>query len=82
MTNFNGLSVSSYGGDMLQVEVVANEGKGSHLLTGQLGSVMKESVFAAIAWVRSHARSFNLAPDFYQNVDLNVHFPEGAIKKD
>ena len=78
----NGLSVSSVGGDMLQVEVVANEGKGSHLLTGQLGSVMKESVFAAIAWVRSHAREFSLAPDFYQNVDLNVHFPEGAIKKD
>lgn len=78
----NGLSVSSVGGDMLQVEVVANEGKGSHLLTGQLGSVMKESVFAAIAWVRSHAREFSLAPDFYQYVDLNVHFPEGAIKKD
>lgn len=78
----NGLSVSSVGGDMLQVEVVANEGKGSHLLTGQLGSVMKESVFAAIAWVRSHAREFSLAPDFYQSVDLNVHFPEGAIKKD
>lgn len=78
----NGLSVSSVGGDMLQVEVIANEGKGSHLLTGQLGSVMKESVFAAIAWVRSHARAFNLAPDFYQSVDLNVHFPEGAIPKD
>lgn len=78
----NGLSVSSVGGDILQVEVIANEGKGSHLLTGQLGSVMKESVFAAIAWVRSHARSFKLAPDFYQSVDLNVHFPEGAIKKD
>ena len=78
----NGLSVSSVGGDMLQVEVVANEGKGSHLLTGQLGSVMKESVFAAIAWVRSHARAFSMAPDFYQYVDLNVHFPEGAIPKD
>lgn len=78
----NGLSVSSIGGDMLQVEVIANEGKGSHLLTGQLGSIMKESVFAAIAWVRSHARSFKLAPDFYQSVDLNVHFPEGAIPKD
>ena len=78
----NGLSVSSVGGDMLQVEVIANEGKGTHLLTGQLGSVMKESVFAAIAWVRSHAREFSLAPDFYQSVDLNVHFPEGAIKKD
>lgn len=78
----NGLSVSSVGGDMLQVEVVANEGKGSHLLTGQLGSVMKESVFAGIAWVRTHARTFSLAPDFYQYVDLNVHFPEGAIPKD
>lgn len=78
----NGLSVSSVGGDMLQVEVIANEGKGSHLLTGQLGSVMKESVFAAIAWVRSQARAFKLAPDFYQSVDLNVHFPEGAIPKD
>ena len=78
----NGLSVSSVGGDMLQVEVIANEGKGSHTLTGQLGSVMKESVFAGIAWVRSHARTFGLAPDFYQSVDLNVHFPEGAIKKD
>lgn len=78
----NGLSVSSVGGDMLQVEVIANEGKGSHLLTGQLGSVMKESVSAAISWVRSHARSLSLAPDFYQSVDLHVHFPEGAIKKD
>lgn len=78
----NGLSVSSVGGDMLQVEVIANEGKGSHVLTGQLGSVMKESVFAGIAWIRSHARAFRLAPDFYQMVDLNVHFPEGAIRKD
>lgn len=78
----NGLSVSSVGGDILQVEVIANEGKGSHLLTGQLGSVMKESVFASIAWVRSQARNFKLSPSFYQCVDLNLHFPEGAIPKD
>lgn len=78
----NGLSVSTYGGDVLQVEVIANEGKGAHLLTGQLGSVMKESVSAAISWVRSQSRKFGLAPDFYQYVDLHVHFPEGAIKKD
>lgn len=78
----NGLSVSSVGGDILQVEVIANEGKGSHLITGQLGSVMKESVFASIAWVRSQARNFKLSPSFYQCVDLNLHFPEGAIKKD
>lgn len=78
----NGLSVSSVGGDMLQVEVIANEGKGSHLLTGQLGSVMKESVSAGISWVRSKAREFSLAPDFYQSVDLHIHFPEGAVKKD
>lgn len=78
----NGLSVSSVGGDMLQVEVLAMEGQGSHVLTGQLGSVMKESVTAAISWVRTQARSLSLAPDFYKCVDLHVHFPEGAIKKD
>lgn len=78
----NGLSVSSIGGDIMQVEVVAMEGQGSHVLTGQLGTVMKESVTAAISWVRSRARVLSLAPDFYQYVDLHVHFPEGAIKKD
>ncbi len=58
------------------------KGKGSLTLTGQLGDVMKESAQAALSWVRSHAASFGIAPDFWETSDLHIHVPAGAIPKD
>lgn len=78
----NGLAWTSLGGDILQLEVVANEGKGKHLLTGKLGEVMKESISAAITLVRSKAQSLHLDPAFYEKSDLHIHVPEGATPKE
>ncbi len=78
----NGLAVTSAGGDLLQVEVSLVPGKGRLTVTGKLGDVMKESVEAAMSYVRSRANSLGLGKEFYQKVDLHVHFPEGATPKD
>jgi ATP-dependent Lon protease len=78
----NGLAVTAVGGDLLLVEVAVVPGKGRLTVTGKLGDVMKESVDAAMSYVRSRAHLLGLAKDFYQKVDLHVHFPEGAIPKD
>jgi ATP-dependent Lon protease len=78
----NGLAVTSVGGDLLLVEVALVPGKGKLTVTGKLGDVMKESVEAAMSYVRSRAHLLGLAKDFHSRVDLHVHFPEGAIPKD
>ncbi|HAR80268.1 MAG TPA: endopeptidase La [Succinivibrionaceae bacterium] len=78
----NGLAWTSLGGDILQVEAVATEGKGKHILTGKLGEVMKESISAAITLVRSLAKDLHLDPAFYEKCDLHIHVPEGAIPKE
>ena len=78
----NGLAVTSSGGDLLQVEVSLLPGKGRLTITGKLGDVMKESVEAAMSYVRSRAHHLGLGKEFYQKLDLHVHFPEGAIPKD
>ncbi|MBK8481619.1 MAG: endopeptidase La [Proteobacteria bacterium] len=78
----NGLAVTAYGGDLLATEVTVMPGKGKLVLTGKLGDVMQESAQAALSYVRSRAVSLGLEPDFYQRVDVHVHFPEGAIPKD
>ncbi len=78
----NGLAVTSTGGDLLLVEVSVLPGKGRMMVTGKLGDVMKESVEAAMSYVRSRAQHLGLGKDFYHKVDLHVHFPEGAIPKD
>jgi ATP-dependent Lon protease len=78
----NGLSVTSYGGELLVAEVAIVPGKGKLLTTGKLGDVMQESAQAALSYVRSRANSLGLAPDFYTKIDIHVHFPEGAIPKD
>ena len=78
----HGLAWTTYGGEILKVEVAVMQGKGGLDLTGQLGNVMKESAKAALSYIRSHYRRFNLPQDFYSNVDIHLHVPEGAIPKD
>jgi ATP-dependent Lon protease len=77
-----GLAVTSVGGDLLTAEVSIATGKGKLNLTGKLGEVMQESGQAALSYVRSRAKLFGLEDDFYQKIDVHVHFPEGAVPKD
>ena len=78
----SGLAVTNHGGELLATEVSILPGKGKLVLTGSLGDVMQESAQAAMSYVRSRVESFGLSSDFYQQVDIHVHFPEGAIPKD
>ncbi len=78
----NGLAYTSYGGNLLHTEVAIVPGKGKLTITGRLGDVMQESARAAMSYVRSRAEDLGLDPKFYQEVDIHVHFPEGAIPKD
>jgi len=77
-----GLSVTEAGGEILFIEVTLMPGKGSLLLTGQLGDIMKESGQAAMSYVRAHWLELGLPEKFFQKVDVHVHVPEGAIPKD
>jgi len=77
-----GLAWTPVGGDILFIEATRMQGKRTLTLTGQLGDVMKESVQAALSWVRSHADELGLAPEFWETSDIHVHVPAGAIPKD
>ena len=77
-----GLAWTPVGGETLHVEATIMNGKGSLTLTGHLGDVMKESVQAALSWIRSKGRELQLADDFFQNIEIHVHVPAGAIPKD
>lgn len=77
-----GLAWTSVGGDTLQIEVNLMPGKGEFLLTGQLGDVMKESAQTGISYIRSIAGQYNITPEFFQENDLHIHIPEGAVPKD
>lgn len=77
-----GLAWTSVGGEILEVEVNVMEGTGKLELTGNLGDVMKESVHAALSYIRSNAEALGIAADFYKTKDIHVHFPEGAVPKD
>jgi ATP-dependent Lon protease len=77
-----GLAWTSVGGTILQTEVQVLDGKGKMTATGQLGDVMKESVEAALSYTRSRSAHLGLQKDFYRNIDIHVHVPEGATPKD
>lgn len=77
-----GLAWTQAGGDVLFIEVVLMPGKGKIFLTGHLGQIMKESCQAAISYIRSRWKKLGLKKDFFQNLDVHVHVPEGAVPKD
>ncbi len=78
----HGLAWTSAGGEVLNIECLAVPGSGKMELTGNLGDVMKESCRAALSYIRSRTALLNIPADFYQNLDLHIHFPEGAVPKD
>ncbi len=77
-----GLAWTEVGGSILTTEAAVMEGKGKLQTTGKLGDVMQESAHAAMSYVRSRAHLLGLPRDFYRNLDIHVHVPEGAIPKD
>ncbi len=77
-----GMAWTEYGGEILFTEVLTMKGKGNLMLTGQLGDVMKESAQAALSYVRAHISELGLKSDFYKDLDIHIHVPEGAIPKD
>jgi ATP-dependent Lon protease len=77
-----GLAVTAVGGDVLFIEATAYPGNGRLKVTGQLGEVMQESAQAAHSWVRSHARELGLDPQWFEENDVHVHVPAGAVPKD
>ena len=77
-----GLAWTSVGGDTLEIEVNIMPGKGEFKLTGQLGDVMKESAQAGISYIRSVSEEYQIPKEFFQENDIHIHIPEGAVPKD
>jgi ATP-dependent Lon protease len=78
----NGLAVTPFGGDILTIEATRMSGKGRLTLTGQLGDVMKESARIALSYVRSQATELQIVPNVFENADIHLHVPAGALPKD
>jgi len=70
------------GGEIMPVEVLVMEGKGNLQITGQIGDVMQESAQAGLSYLKAHTRDFELKADIFENIDIHIHIPEGAIPKD
>lgn len=77
-----GLAWTPVGGDLLFIEATAMKGKKSLTLTGQLGDVMKESAAAALSFIRTNSKALGVAPNFFEDLDIHIHVPAGAIPKD
>lgn len=77
-----GLAYTEFGGDILPIEVTHFHGKGSLVLTGNLRDIMKESCTIALDYVRANAAKYGIADDVFQQNDIHLHFPEGAVPKD
>ena len=78
----NGLAWTPVGGEVLHIEATTMPGKGGMALTGQLGDVMKESVQAALAYIRAHGDEFHIPAEWFQENEIHVHVPAGAVPKD
>ncbi len=70
------------GGEIMPVEVLVMEGKGNLQITGKIGEIMQESTQAALSYVKSHAKKYQLDPEEFEKMDIHVHVPEGSIQKD
>ncbi|VAX05661.1 ATP-dependent protease La Type I [hydrothermal vent metagenome] len=77
-----GLAWTEVGGVILQIEAITSPGKGKVTITGKLGDVMKESIQAAMSYVRSRAMEFGIQPSIFDKTDIHIHLPEGATPKD
>lgn len=77
-----GMAYTQTGGEILEIETAAVQGKGKLILTGSLGDIMKESAQAALSYIRSIQKKLNLPEDFHEKYDLHIHVPEGAVPKD
>jgi ATP-dependent Lon protease len=77
-----GLAYTPAGGDVLFIEAAAYPGKGDMIVTGQLGDVMKESAKAALSWVRSHTTDLGVPEKWFEEHDIHIHVPAGAVPKD
>ncbi|MCX5827336.1 MAG: endopeptidase La, partial [Deltaproteobacteria bacterium] len=77
-----GLAWTPVGGDILFIEATAMKGKKGLTMTGQLGDVMKESATAALSFIRTNAEALGISKDFFEDVDIHIHVPSGAIPKD
>jgi ATP-dependent Lon protease len=77
-----GIAYTDAGGDIMPIEVAVMPGKGNLTLTGQLGDVMQESVQAALSYTKAHAENYKIDPEAFDNHDIHLHVPEGAIPKD
>ncbi len=77
-----GLAWTSVGGEILFIECSLHKGKGHLILTGNLGDVMKESATTALSFIKAHSESMGISPDLFEQKDVHLHIPEGAIPKD
>ena len=77
-----GLAWTKVGGDILFIEASTSKGKGKMVLTGNLGDVMKESASTALSYIKAHAENLGILPEIFDETDLHIHVPEGAIPKD
>jgi len=77
-----GVAWTENGGEIMPVEVLLYDGKGNLQVTGQIGSVMQESAQAALSYVKSISKKIGINPEVYDNTDIHIHIPEGAIPKD
>lgn len=77
-----GLAYTQFGGDTLEIEVTYYNGKGGLVLTGKLGEVMKESASIALSYIKANASEYNIDPKIFEEKDIHIHVPEGAVPKD
>ena len=77
-----GLAYTQFGGDTLEIEVTYYKGKGGLVLTGKLGEVMKESASIALSYIKANADKYNIDPKIFEENDIHIHVPEGAVPKD
>jgi ATP-dependent Lon protease len=77
-----GLAWTYVGGDILFIETGLSKGKGGFTLTGNLGNVMKESASTALSYLKAHAAEYDIAPEKFEESNIHIHVPEGAVPKD